>query len=215
MIERFINILGLGLSGVGHVQKIGDHATQLLAQARCEFATRSFLVYHGRGVRWMQIHRNERWLPDMRVVLLKDVKRLGVAGEVRSVADGYARNYLIPRGLATPATDAALQQVKAKAAARSRQASQEKEQAQTLAERLEGAELVFQAKAGETGRLYGAITNADIAERLTELAGEAVDKRKVVLPEPIKDLGKSHVQIKLHGDVVVRVTVIVEPEEES
>ncbi|MGC9358788.1 MAG: 50S ribosomal protein L9 [Anaerolineae bacterium] len=151
----------------------------------------------------------------MRIVLLKDVKRLGAMGEVRSVADGYARNYLIPRGLAVPATDEALQQVKAKAAARRREASQEKEQAQTVAERLEGAELVFLAKAGETGRLYGSITNADIAERLAALAGEAVDKRKVVLPEPIKDLGKTHVEVKLHGDVVARVTVIVEPEEEA
>lgn len=151
----------------------------------------------------------------MRIVLLKDVKRLGAMGEVRSVADGYARNYLIPRGLAVPATDAALQQVKAKAAAQRREASQEKEQAQTVAERLEGAELMFQAKAGETGRLYGSITNADIAERLTALAGEPVDKRKIVLPEPIKDLGKTYVEVKLHGDVVVRVTVIVASEEEA
>jgi len=151
----------------------------------------------------------------MRIVLLKDVKRLGAMGEVRSVADGYARNYLIPRGLAVPATDAALQQVKAKAAAQRREASQEKEEAQTVAERLEGAELVFQAKAGETGRLYGSITNADIAERLTALAGEPVDKRKVELPDPIKDLGKTHVEVKLHGDVVVRVTVIVASEEEA
>ncbi len=151
----------------------------------------------------------------MRVVLLKDVKRLGTAGEVRSVADGYARNYLIPRGLAVPATDAALGQVKAEAATMRRRASQEHDQAKTLAERIDGVELVFQAKAGETGRLYGSITNGDVAERLAEIAGEPVDKRKVQLEEPIKDLGKSDVQVKLHGDVVAHVTVVVEPKEES
>jgi len=151
----------------------------------------------------------------MRVVLLKDVKRLGTVGEVRSVADGYARNYLIPRGLAVPATDAALEQVKAEAATMRRRASQEQDQAKTLAERIDGAEIVFQAKAGETGRLYGSITNGDVAERLAEIAGEPVDKRKIQLEEPIKDLGSSDVQVKLHGDVVAHVTVIVEPIEES
>lgn len=151
----------------------------------------------------------------MRVVLLKDVKRLGTVGEVHSVADGYARNYLIPRELAVPATEAALQQVKVKAAAQRREASQEKDEAQAVAERLEGAELLFKAKAGETGRLYGSITNADIAERLAKLAGEEIDKRKVVLPEPLKDLGESQVEVKLHTDVVAHVTVMVEAEKES
>jgi len=151
----------------------------------------------------------------MRIVLLKDVKRLGTVGEVRSVADGYARNYLIPRGLAVPATDAALEQVKAEAATMQRRASQEHDQAKTLAERIDGSEVVFQAKAGETGRLYGSITNADIAERLSAIAGEAVDKRKVQLEEPIKDLGQSDIRVKLHGDVVAHVTVVVEPREEA
>ena len=151
----------------------------------------------------------------MRVVLRKDVKRLGTVGEVRSVADGYARNYLIPRGLAVLATDAALEQVKADAASMRRRASQEHDQAKTLAERIDGVEIVFQAKAGETGRLYGSITNGDVAERLAEIAGEPVDKRKIQLEEPIKDLGSSDVQVKLHGDVVAHVTVIVEPLEES
>ena len=95
-----------------------------------------------------------------------------------------------------------------------RRASQEHDQAKTLAERIDGSEVVFQAKAGETGRLYGSITNADIAERLSAIAGEAVDKRKVLLEEPIKDLGKSDIRVKLHGDVVAHVTVVVEPREE-
>ena len=151
----------------------------------------------------------------MLVVLLKDVKRLGTAGEVRSVADGYARNYLIPRGLAVPATDAALEQVKAEAATMRRRASQEQDQAKTLRSGSTALRLCFQAKAGETGRLYGSITNGDVAERLAEIAGEPVDKRKIQLEEPIKDLGSSDVQVKLHGDVVAHVTVIVEPIEES
>lgn len=151
----------------------------------------------------------------MEVLLLKEVKRLGKAGEVRRVADGYARNYLIPRGLAVPATDAARRQVAEREAARARAADAEKATAEAQAAALENVELVFKVKSGESGRLYGSITSADIAEQLAERIGEPVDKRKVMLDEPIKEIGTSKVDVKLHTDVKVSVTVIVEGEDVS
>ncbi|HHX42775.1 MAG TPA: 50S ribosomal protein L9 [Chloroflexi bacterium] len=151
----------------------------------------------------------------MEVLLLKEVKRLGKAGEVRRVADGYARNYLIPRGLAVPATDAARRQVAEREAARARAADAEKATAEAQAAALENVELVFKVKSGESGRLYGSITSADIAEQLAERIGEPVDKRKVMLDEPIKEIGTSKVDVKLHTDVKISVTVIVEGEDVS
>ncbi|MBC7235529.1 MAG: 50S ribosomal protein L9 [Chloroflexi bacterium] len=150
----------------------------------------------------------------MQVVLLKDVKRLGRTGEIREVADGYARNYLIPRGLAAPATPSARRQAAEAAAAEDRRERHEQEQAAAQAERLHNIELVFKARAGESGRLYGSITKADIAERLSEQTGIQVDRRKVMLEEPLKELGKSKVQVQLHPDISTTVTVIIEPEEE-
>lgn len=151
----------------------------------------------------------------MEVVLLKDVRRLGSAGEVRRVADGYARNYLIPRGLAVPATEAVRKRVEEQAAARARREAAEKAVVQQVAADLQNVELVFQAKAGEGGRLYGSVTSADIAAKLSEQLGQPVDKRKVLLEEPIKELGKTRVQVRLHSDVQITVTVLVESEGEG
>lgn len=151
----------------------------------------------------------------MEVLLLKEVKRLGKPGEVRRVADGYARNYLIPRGLAVPATDAARKQVADREAARARAADAEKAAAEKHAAALQEVELVFKARSGESGRLYGSITSADIAEKLAERIGEPVDKRKVMLDEPIKEVGTSKVDVKLHADVKITVTVTVEGDQAS
>ncbi|NLG50679.1 MAG: 50S ribosomal protein L9 [Chloroflexi bacterium] len=149
----------------------------------------------------------------MRVILLKDVKRLGKAGEEKNVAEGYARNFLIPRGLAMLATDAARAQVASQAASRARQEADEKAAAQAQAQQMENVELVFKMRTGESGRLYGSVTNADIAEKLEERVGQAIDKRKIQLEEPIKEIGRQKVEVKLHPDVKVTLTVIVEPEE--
>ena len=151
----------------------------------------------------------------MEVLLLKEVKRLGKPGEVRRVADGYARNYLIPRGLAVPATDAARKQVADREAARARAAEAEKSAAEAHAASLQQVELVFKAKRGESGRLFGSITSADIAEQLAARIGEPVDKRKVMLDEPIKEVGTSKVDVRLHTDVKITVTVTVQGEEAS
>lgn len=149
----------------------------------------------------------------MRVILQKEVKGLGKAGEEKNVAEGYARNFLIPRGLAMPATDAARTQVANHAAAVARQEASEKAAAQAQAKQLENIELVFKMRAGESGRLYGSVTNADIAEKLEESAGQSIDKRKIQLEEPIKETGKRKVEIKLHSDVKIAITVTVEAEE--
>lgn len=149
----------------------------------------------------------------MEVILLKDVKRLGKAGEVKRVADGYARNYLIPRGLAVYATDAARKQIEEQAAAVARREEKEKTVAETRLANVGKIELVFRAKAGESGRLYGSITSADIAEQLSQKLGMEIDKRKVLLDDPIKKVGKTQVNVKLHSDVQITVPVIVQPEE--
>ncbi len=148
----------------------------------------------------------------MEVILIKEVKRLGKPGEVKHVSDGYARNYLIPRGLAIAATDEALQRIKQQASAEAHREASEKSAAEAKAAALQNMQLVFKAKTGESGRLYGSITSADIAEQLAKKIGADVDKRKVLLEEPIKEVGKSKVEVRLHADVKITVTVIVESE---
>lgn len=148
----------------------------------------------------------------MQVVLLKDVRRLGKAGEVRSVADGYARNYLIARGLAIPADPGAVREAQERTAAQARRTAREQDQAKTLAGKLEGTTLTFRARAGETGHLYGSITTADIAEEIEKRIGEAVDRRKIQLEEPIRALGHYQVTVRLSGEASANVKIVVEPE---
>jgi|YNPNPStandDraft_1061719.scaffolds.fasta_scaffold57991_1 large subunit ribosomal protein L9 len=148
----------------------------------------------------------------MEVVLLKEVKRLGKAGEVKRVADGYARNYLIPRGLAVAATEAMIKQLAERNASAAQREAKAKAAAEAQAASLHNIELVFKAKAGESGRLYGSVTNADIAEQLSQRIGEEIDKRRVLLEEPIKEVGRFKVDVKLHSDVKITVTVVVQGE---
>lgn len=148
----------------------------------------------------------------MEVILLKEVKRLGQAGDVKKVADGYARNYLIPRGLAAPASEGVRQTLAQQAEARLRHQAQDKAAAEAKAANLQHIVLEFTAKAGDSGRLYGSITSADIAARLSEIIGEEVDKRKVLLEEPIKEAGQSKVDVKLHPDVKITIRVVVKAE---
>lgn len=148
----------------------------------------------------------------MEVVLLKEVKRLGKAGEVKRVADGYARNYLIPRGLAVAATEAVIKQMAERNASAAQREAKAKAAAEAKAASLHNIELVFKAKVGESGRLYGSITSADIAEQLSQKIGEEIDKRRVLLEDPIKEVGRFKVDVKLHSDVKITVTVVVQGE---
>jgi large subunit ribosomal protein L9 len=149
----------------------------------------------------------------MKVLLTETVDNLGSAGEVKKVADGYARNFLIPKGLAVPATAGALKQAELRRQAESRRQKQETVKAESLARTLLQVTLTFQVKAGEKDKLYGSITSADIAEAFERETGQAIDKRKVELEEPIRELGSYDVPIKLLPDLAPRVTVIVERED--
>ncbi len=147
----------------------------------------------------------------MEIILREDVQHLGKAGEVVKVKDGYARNYLLPKGLAYPATDANKKRIAFEAQRIAQQRAAEKTAAETEASQIAAVELAFAVKVGEEDKLYGSVTASDIQRRLEEL-GIHVDKRKVDLPEPIRELGDFRVGIKLHPDVrpEIRVTVAKE-----
>jgi large subunit ribosomal protein L9 len=149
----------------------------------------------------------------MQVLLLQDVDQLGHVGEVKKVADGYARNYLIPRRLAVQATEGAIRQAEQNRQAASRRQIKVITEAQAFAQILDGVTLTFQARAGEADRLYGSITNAHIAEALTAKVGREVDKRKVDLEEPLKELGTHAVTVRLAPEAEAKIIVVIEREE--
>ena len=150
----------------------------------------------------------------MEVLLLQDVDRLGSAGEVKRVAGGYARNYLFPKNLAVLATPGAIKQAKLRQEAMARRRERELSAAQALAQALDGQVVTFQARAGESDRLYGSITSANIAEALSAQVGQEVDRRKIELEEPLKELGTHAVTVRLAAGAEAKVTVVIEREEE-
>ncbi len=148
----------------------------------------------------------------MKVLLKEDVANIGYAGEVHNVADGYGRNYLLPRGLAVLATDSVLKQASAwRARAEARRAELRAEN-EALTEKISSTHLVFTARAGDTGRLYGSVTMIDVAERLNEELGTSIDRRKFDSP-PLRDLGEHRITIHLDRDFHPQITVHVHPEE--
>ena len=150
----------------------------------------------------------------MKILLTQDVENLGSAGEIKKVPDGYARNLLIPKGLAVLATEGAVKKTQLQSKAKSKHQRQVEEEAASLAEILWQVTLTFKAKAGEKDRLYGSITSGDIVEALERQTGRAFDKRKLQLKGSIHELGVHRVPIKLMTDVVPEITVVVEREEE-
>ena len=148
----------------------------------------------------------------MKVILLQDVKKMGKKGDVIEASDGYARNYLFPRKLAEEATANALHVVNAKKENERRKKLAELEAAQKLAAELKGTEVTVKAKAGESGRLFGAITNKDIAEVINTTFKLSVDKKKVVM-ETIKIAGTYDVEIKLYPEVSTKIKVIIVPQQ--
>lgn len=149
----------------------------------------------------------------MKVVLRKDVEKLGEAGSVQNVSGGYARNFLIPQGLAVYATDGELKTAAHNQAVKDRKIARQEQQLQSLADKIQGLELSFTARAGDTGRLFGSIGSADVAEQVSAKVGEEIDRRKVVLSEPIRTLGTHNVEIHLVGKLRPTVTVTVAAEE--
>ncbi len=148
----------------------------------------------------------------MQVLFLKDVPGVGSAGQVKKVADGYARNFLLPQGLAVVASPGALTQAEAIKQSAARREAKTLAQAQEIASTLAQTTLTFRAKAGAGDRLFGSITSGDIAQALVREKHVTVDKHKIALPTPIKGLGARQVEIKLHPQVTAAITVVVEKE---
>jgi len=147
----------------------------------------------------------------MEVILKEDVTKLGSRGEVVKVAEGYGRNYLIPKKLAieaTAANRAVIEQMKASAVRRS---AREKGDAQVLAQQVEAVTVSFTRKSGERDQLFGSVTSADIAHEL-EHKGVQIDRRKIQLDEPLKHVGEFNVPVKLHKDVTVQLKVVINKE---
>ena len=145
----------------------------------------------------------------MKVILINEVTGLGTAGDVVDVKDGYARNFLLPRHLATPWTKGGQKQVDAITTARASREVRSLEEAKQLKGRLESASVTVPAKAGNAGRLFGAVSTADIADAVKAAGGPLVDKKRVHLPGHIKTTGAHTVTIELHADVVASVPVTV------
>ena len=146
----------------------------------------------------------------MQVLLMQNVPGIGNAGEVKKVSDGYARNFLLPRKLAVVATDGAVKQAEAIKQAVVRREAKTRGEAEELAKLIEQVTLTFHAKAGEGDRLFGSITSGDIVDALAREKGITIDKRKIELNSPLKELGTHKVAIKLHPEVSANVMVVVE-----
>ena len=148
----------------------------------------------------------------MQIILRERLENLGDAGEMVDVKPGYARNYLIPKGLAYEATPANVRRLEAERAAQGRRDSETLNEARQRAGAIEGVSLTFNARAGQEGKLFGSITNGDIADKLAE-QGIQIDRRQIELDEPIKSLGVHNVPVRLHSQVRPEIKVWVIAEE--
>ncbi len=151
----------------------------------------------------------------MKVILLQDVEGLGKAGDLKDVANGYARNFLLPRHLAAVATPALLANHQQRIAAEQRKLEKQAETNRQQAERLNQVSLTFKARVGKQGRLYGSITSQDIAAGLRESEGITIDRRVIDLPNPIRTLGTFQVPVKIAQKLEPKITVNVISEAES
>ena len=151
----------------------------------------------------------------MKVVFFEDVEGTAQVGEVKVVKNGFARNFLLPHGLAGATTPPNLQRANSLAEKEVRRQAKLDGEATVHQERLEGYSVTFEARVGETGRLYGSVTNREIAAKVEETSGIEIDSRTVLLPEPIRDLGTRTVTIKFTRNVSVDISVVVVPDEDS
>ena len=149
----------------------------------------------------------------MEVILREDVSNLGARGQVVKVAAGYARNFLLPKRLAVPATEGNKKIVEQERQAHVRREAKQKDEAQDLGKQLAGVTIRIAQKAGENDQLFGSVTAKDVADALAAKDFTAVDRRKIQLDDPIKQLGEYKVPVKLHKDVTVEITVVVTKEE--
>jgi large subunit ribosomal protein L9 len=145
----------------------------------------------------------------MKIILTQDVPKLGSSGTVQDVAPGFARNYLIPQGMAVVATKGSIKQVEERQAADARRIAKQEEELRGLSDRLQGMRVQIEARVGEKGRLFGSVTSADIAEKLATQVGEEIDRRKIDLEEPIRTVGEHQVTIRLVGRLQPTINVVV------
>lgn len=145
----------------------------------------------------------------MKVILLKDVKALGKKDEIVNVSDGYARNYLLPRDIAVEATSGKLKEIHIKREADKDKKAKEIEEARGLSERLSKLEVIIKSKAGSSGKLFGSITNKDISDSIKKQHKIEIDRKKIVLSEPIKTLGSHEIEIKVYPEVTSKIIVKV------
>ena len=145
----------------------------------------------------------------MKVILLKDVKGTGKKGEIKEVSDGYARNFLLKKGVAVEANQANMKESDEKSKSKERKALIEYEEAVLLGKQMENVNIQIEVKSGEGGRLFGSITSKEIAEQLKKQKNIDIDKRKILMDEPIRTLGSTLVEIKLHQKVTTKIRVDV------
>jgi large subunit ribosomal protein L9 len=145
----------------------------------------------------------------VKVILTEDVPKLGSAGTIQDVANGFARNYLIPQGMATIATRGSIRQVEERQAAEAKRIAKQEEELRGLSERIQGMRIEIEARVGEQGRLYGSVTGPDIADRLSAALGEEIDRRKIDLQEPIRTVGEHEITVRLVGRLTPVITVAV------
>jgi large subunit ribosomal protein L9 len=146
----------------------------------------------------------------MEVILLKDVKSLGKKGDVVKVSDGYARNFILPKKLGVEATKQSLHELKLQKDAEDRRNKEILDQARELGKKLEVSTVKLQIKAGEGGRTFGSISTKEIATSLKEQAGIDIDRKKIQLSDPIKNVGSYTVGVKLHPEITANIKVVVE-----
>lgn len=148
----------------------------------------------------------------MKIVLRQDVPKLGEAGSIQTVKNGYARNYLIPQGMAVVATAGEIKTAEHNMKVRDRKIGRQEEQLQSLADKIQGTRLEFTANAGEQGRLFGSVTSNDIMEALNEKIGEDIDRRKLQLTDSLRTVGEHEIEVHLVGKLRPTITVVIQAE---
>lgn len=148
----------------------------------------------------------------MKVIFIKDLKGQGKAGEQKNISDGYAKNFLIPKGYAVEANSANLNDLKGKNDSQAYKKEQELKHAEQLKEKLAGLKVNLKAKSGESGKLFGSITSKDISDELNKQYGISIDKKKIILPDGIKETGEFSVDVKLYPSVSGKINVAVSGE---
>jgi len=151
----------------------------------------------------------------MKVVLLENLPGRGKAGEIKEVSKGYAKNFLLPRGLALVATPTVIKQVESRLEREKLEESMDHEKLVELAQQIEGREIRLKARMGTGERLFGSITAADVAEELSRVTGSVIDKKKIDLEKPFRQIGSYEIAVKLAGDIKPKITVVIEEEKEE